>query len=52
MQVGDRLTSGDIYAVVHESSLLDHRLCVPRLKPYKDPRNPLKPPLPCRLGTA
>ena len=30
MQVGDRLTSGDIYAkVVHENSLLDHRLCVP-----------------------
>lgn len=27
--MGDRLTSGDIYAVVHENSLLDHRMCVP-----------------------
>lgn len=28
-QVGDRLTSGDIYATVHENSLLDHRIMVP-----------------------
>ena len=50
--MGDRLISGDIYAVVHEISLPDRRLCVPRPKPYKDPRNPLKTPLPCRWGTA
>ena len=29
MQTGDRLTSGDIYANVHENSLLDHRIMVP-----------------------
>lgn len=29
VQVGDRLTSGDIYANVHENSLLDHRIMVP-----------------------
>lgn len=29
MQTGDRLTSGDIYATVHENSLIDHRICVP-----------------------
>ena len=28
-QTGDRLTSGDIYANVHENSLLDHRIMVP-----------------------
>ncbi len=27
--MGDRLTSGDIYANVHENSLLDHRIMVP-----------------------
>lgn len=26
MQVGDRITGGDIYADVHENSLLDHRI--------------------------
>ena len=29
LQTGDRLTSGDIYANVHENSLLDHRIMVP-----------------------
>ena len=29
LQTGDRLTSGDIYATVHENSLLDHRIMVP-----------------------
>jgi len=28
-QVGDRLTSGDIYAIVHENSLIDHKIMVP-----------------------
>ena len=28
-QIGDRLAPGDIYGVVHENSLLDHRLMVP-----------------------
>jgi hypothetical protein len=27
--VGDRLTSGDIYAIVHENSLIDHKIMVP-----------------------
>ena len=27
--MGDRLTSGDIYAIVHENSLLDHKIMVP-----------------------
>ncbi len=27
--MGDRLTSGDIYAVVHENSLIDHKVMVP-----------------------
>ena len=29
MQVGDRLTSGDIYGQVHENSLLEHHIMVP-----------------------
>ena len=29
LQVGDRLTSGDIYAIVHENSLIDHKIMVP-----------------------
>ena len=29
VQTGDRLTAGDIYANVHENSLLDHRIMVP-----------------------
>lgn len=27
--MGDRLTSGDIYAIVHENSLIDHKIMVP-----------------------
>ena len=29
LQTGDRLTGGDIYATVHENSLLDHKIMLP-----------------------
>lgn len=29
MQVGDRITGGDIYGIVHENSLLEHRIMLP-----------------------
>jgi hypothetical protein len=29
VQVGDRITSGDIYGVVHENSLLEHKVMLP-----------------------
>lgn len=29
MQVGDRITGGDIYGVVHENSLMEHRIMLP-----------------------
>lgn len=29
VQVGDRITSGDIYATVQENSLLEHRIMLP-----------------------
>jgi V-type H+-transporting ATPase subunit A len=28
-QVGDRITAGDIYGVVHENSLVEHRIMLP-----------------------
>ena len=28
-QVGDRVTTGDIYAKVPENTLIEHRICVP-----------------------
>jgi ATPsynthase alpha/beta subunit N-term extension len=28
-QVGDRITGGDIYGLVHENSLLEHRIMLP-----------------------
>ena len=29
LQTGDRLTGGDIYATVHENSLIDHKIMLP-----------------------
>ncbi len=29
LQVGDRITSGDIYGIVHENSLVEHRIMLP-----------------------
>jgi len=29
VQVGDRITAGDIYGVVHENSLLEHKVMLP-----------------------
>lgn len=29
VQTGDRLTGGDIYATVHENSLIDHKIMLP-----------------------
>jgi vacuolar-type H+-ATPase catalytic subunit A/Vma1 len=29
LQVGDRITAGDIYGIVHENSLVEHRIMLP-----------------------